>query len=884
MDIFQFSSYNFSFFSAEGKNIFLQSGKRGVDKWVILVLLYYCIQNCAREEPIIRMIPKHRFKIVGWSMVFIMSMSMGGLSAYAQTKAPLPRDLDQHWAKKVVHEWIKLGRITGYPDGTFSPDQSITRAEFMTLVNKAFGFKEEKQVQFSDMTPQSWFYHEVRRAVAAGYIKGYPDGTIRALNPMTRQEAAVVFAALKGLDTLSHSPQRYSDVKKIQLWSAGSFGAVVAAGFMDGYPDGTLQPEKEMNRAEAIVVLDRLLTGSPENTFYSVAGTYGPAYGLTVTDRNVVIQAAQTTLQNLHIRGALTIDAQVGEGTVFLNNLIVEEDTIVRGGGTQSVYLNGGTYQRVVVGNTPTKAVRIVSDTLDPVSLVVESSVQGQTLYLAGVYEEIILDGQTTRVELLDEATVTTLRIAPTAQNATVALWPNAVVTTVQASAATTIKNNGQISNPITGEKAIETSIEGNAPKNASPAVTVAPNNTPPSSTTPPASPSLSSPLLPPSPPKKVDRFAVTTIAVPVAGALPVRTMVESQYTGDVQWVVRNGTIDTPLSNGQPFAPYTAYIAKITLTPQVGFTFEGIGANTFQVTNALSETHNANSGVIEATYAPTGTVMQTVPIRTFTQVPTGITNLSTPVTLDDFMIAQTEVTYAQWYEVYNWAIANGYTFGRAGAQGHDGVAGAAPTERKYEPVTQVSWKDALVWLNALSQRTQLQAVYVDNENQPLRNANNVVAAGVVTDANANGYRLPTDVEIQIAARWISAVAPTEGALATTRIQLNAPNPFYWTPGNYASGAIGESNSQFSTVAWYDDNSGMRTQRVATKQGNALKLYDLSGNVWEWTASGSSNALRYIFGGSAFDPSDELQIGAKSSESPNAFSKKIGFRYVQTIKP
>lgn len=827
------------------------------------------------------MIPKHRFKIVGWSMVFIMSMSMGGLSAYAQTKASLPRDLDQHWAKKVVHEWIKLGRITGYPDGTFAPDQSITRAEFMTLVNKAFGFKEEKQGQFSDMTPQSWFYHEVRRAVAAGYIKGYPDGTIRALHPMTRQEAAVVFAGLKGLDTLTHSPQRYSDVKKIPLWSAGAFGAVVAAGFMDGYPDGTLQPEKEMNRAEAIVVLDRLLTGSPENTFYSVAGTYGPAYGLTVTDRNVVIQAAQTTLQNLHIRGALTIDAQVGEGTVFLNNLIVEEDTIVRGGGTQSVYLNGGTYQRIVVGNTPTKAVRIVSDTLDPVSLVVESSAQGQTLYLAGVYEEVILDGQTTRVELLDAAAVTTLRIAATAQNATVALQQNAVVTTVQASAVATIQNNGQISNPITGEKATETTIEGNVPKNASlVAVTVAPNDTSSASTTPPAPPS---PSLPPLPPKKVDRFAVNSIAVPVAGALPVRTMVDSQYTGDIQWVARNGTVDTPLSNDQPFAPYTTYIAKITLTPQVGFTFEGIGSNTFQVTNALSETHPANSGVIEATYAPTRTVMQKVPIRTFTQVPTGITNLSTPVTLDDFMIAQTEVTYAQWYDVYNWAIANGYTFVHAGTQGHDGVAGATPTERKYEPVTQISWKDALVWLNALSQRTQLQAVYVGKANQPLKDANKVIVAEVVTDANANGYRLPTDVEIQIVARWISAVAPTEGALATTRIQLNAPNPFYWTPGNYASGAIGDS-TQFSTVAWYDENSGMRTQRVATKQGNALKLYDLSGNVWEWTASGSSDELRYIFGGSAFDTSDELQIGAKSSESAEKFSNRIGFRYVQTIKP
>ena len=150
-----------------------------------------------------------------------------------------PSDIAGHWAESVITQWQSKGLIQGYEDGTFKPGNTITRAEFVTLMNNAKGFWSEGSINFSDVKNGSWFYSAVARAVAAGYVKGYSDGSFKPNNTITRAEAAVMIANTAKLSANEAGAYRFTDIGSIPAWARGSVGAVVAAGYMTGYPDGS---------------------------------------------------------------------------------------------------------------------------------------------------------------------------------------------------------------------------------------------------------------------------------------------------------------------------------------------------------------------------------------------------------------------------------------------------------------------------------------------------------------------------------------------------------------------------------------------------------------------------------------------------------------------
>jgi hypothetical protein len=86
-----------------------------------------------------------------------------------------------------------------------------------------------------------------------------------------------------------------------------------------------------------------------------------------------------------------------------------------------------------------------------------------------------------------------------------------------------------------------------------------------------------------------------------------------------------------------------------------------------------------------------------------TDFPMGLTDAVLATVDNVFLIGETEVTYELWYAVRVWAEANGYIFQNDGKEGNNGTASEAPTVAENEPVTTVSWRDSVVWLNALSE-------------------------------------------------------------------------------------------------------------------------------------------------------------------------------------
>ena len=176
------------------------------------------------------------------------------------------KDINGHWAQVHIEKLINDGLINGYPGGHFKPDDKITRAELVTLVNKAFKTKNNDTIyNFSDVNSSDWFYAEVMSAKAAGYISGYPDGTFKPNKVITRQEAAALITTLLNLESEDESViKSFNDYQSIDSWAKSSVNKVATHGIMSGFPDKTFGPQKNITRAETVVTLDKALAYKPE--------------------------------------------------------------------------------------------------------------------------------------------------------------------------------------------------------------------------------------------------------------------------------------------------------------------------------------------------------------------------------------------------------------------------------------------------------------------------------------------------------------------------------------------------------------------------------------------------------------------------------------------
>lgn len=228
------------------------------------------------------------------------------------------RDTAGHWAEKTLTEWQEQGLIDGYSDGGFHPNAPVTRAEFVKLLNRALNFTAESAISFTDVKESDWFYAEAVKAAAAGYAQG-SNGAFRPERAITRAEAAAMIARAVNLTADEKRADAFADAAAIPAWAKGSVGAAAESGYMNGYPDGTFGAGNYITRAEAVVTLERVRKDV----------------------QSVTVEKAGTTLENETVAGNVIIAASVGEGNVTLKNMTIRGDLIVRGGGANSVYLDG---------------------------------------------------------------------------------------------------------------------------------------------------------------------------------------------------------------------------------------------------------------------------------------------------------------------------------------------------------------------------------------------------------------------------------------------------------------------------------------------------------------------------------------------------------------
>jgi len=149
------------------------------------------------------------------------------------------------------------GVTSGYPDGTFKPNNQITRAEVATFIVRAMGLTYTGgQTNFTDVPSTHWAYNFVMAAKQAGIIGGYPDGTFKPDNLVTRAEISVMVTRARGW-TYSGVGVDFTDVPQTH-WSYPFIMSVKEKKIVGGYPDGTFKPDNKATRAETSVMVSKM--------------------------------------------------------------------------------------------------------------------------------------------------------------------------------------------------------------------------------------------------------------------------------------------------------------------------------------------------------------------------------------------------------------------------------------------------------------------------------------------------------------------------------------------------------------------------------------------------------------------------------------------------
>ena len=240
-----------------------------------------------------------------------------------------------HWCYNKIIDFEKKGYVCGYQDGTFRADRTITRAEYVKIVNNFFGYKPntENVAKFSDVSSDDWFAPYVNEAVARGYITGFEDGTFKPQDPIRRQEATVILARILGIDKEVYPADhvdglaQYSDSEDVQEWARVAIHSYSVYNFINGYTDGTLKILQNVTRAETVellhileqkVIIDREPSGGKPTAKMPTIALWKQRIGETETGDKLVVSSAATPTKSGWINKSESTSRN-GEDGVLVN-------------------------------------------------------------------------------------------------------------------------------------------------------------------------------------------------------------------------------------------------------------------------------------------------------------------------------------------------------------------------------------------------------------------------------------------------------------------------------------------------------------------------------------------------------------------------------------
>lgn len=207
----------------------------------------------------------HDTKKIQWlegTSNFSFTNTYTGIDDYYPIIIPTIINKDTGMLNKTDH----FAYVIGYPDGTVHPNGQITRAEVATIFFRLLRDEVRDGAfttsnTYSDVAYGKWYNNPISTMSALGIITGYPDGTFKPNKPITRAEFAAIAARFD--ETQSGKSATFSDV--IGHWAAKEIGIAYYNDWIKGYPDGTFKPDQNITRAEAMTLINRVLERKPES-------------------------------------------------------------------------------------------------------------------------------------------------------------------------------------------------------------------------------------------------------------------------------------------------------------------------------------------------------------------------------------------------------------------------------------------------------------------------------------------------------------------------------------------------------------------------------------------------------------------------------------------
>lgn len=370
---------------------------------------------------------------------------------------------EDSWLQPYLDKLVSWGVMRGDQAGNLDPDRPITRAEYSSLINRAYGYDDTEKNPFSDVSTSDWYYDDIIVGSAAGYFSGTSATTAAPLSTLTREQAAVILARNLMLQESLGETLNFSDSRSLSDWSRGLVKSAAQQGVVKGYPDGTFQPQRDITRGEvAVLLVNAIGTPISQPGEYTLGSTYG----------NVTISSSGVTLRNTVIAGDLYITGGVGLGYVTLENVTVLGKIIASGAGESnkgdsSIILRNVTAPQMVVDSPANQfvTVRAEGDTkIDSTSVRTPSYLEdataedegftyielrgedGTTLELAGNIKEVI-NLTPSSVLTVAKGSAQTVTMDESALGASVTVGAGAEIKTLNLDASTKVTGGGDVEN-----------------------------------------------------------------------------------------------------------------------------------------------------------------------------------------------------------------------------------------------------------------------------------------------------------------------------------------------------------------------------------------------------------------------------------------------------
>ncbi|MEL7658374.1 MAG: S-layer homology domain-containing protein, partial [Bacillota bacterium] len=257
-------------------------------------------------------------------------------------------DINGHWAKNSIEKWSGYGVISGY-QGLFRPNDSITRGEMAIILDNMMDYQVSANNKFNDLPAGQFYTDPMLKANAVGIILG--DGSsLRPLDKITREEASVMLARAFAVKESSGGAV-FNDTASIASWAKGYVVSMAEQEYIKGFNNNFL-PKTKITRAEIVTIIDNIV-----KAYYTKEGTYTENVNGTA-----VIKVTDVTLKGVSVTGNLIIAEGVGNGEATLDSVTVKGDTVIRGGGENSIHITGTSHISNVTIEIVNGKVRVVSD------------------------------------------------------------------------------------------------------------------------------------------------------------------------------------------------------------------------------------------------------------------------------------------------------------------------------------------------------------------------------------------------------------------------------------------------------------------------------------------------------------------------------------------